>query len=56
MYANSSVSEALRYNMNLVFFINQFTIIRIKLYKIFVNNFFNKDNLTMKFMITNTYN
>ena len=55
VYANSSASEALKYDINLAFFVNWFTIIRIELYKMFINSFFNKDNLTIKFIITNTY-
>ena len=54
-YANSSASEALRYDINLSFFVSQSTIVRIKSYKMFVNNFFDKDNLTMKFIITNVH-
>ena len=56
VYANSSASKASRYDMNLAFFVNQFTIVRIELYKMFVNSFFDEDNLIIKFMTTNTHN
>ena len=52
MYTSSLVSKVSRYNINLTFFINQSAIVRIELYKMFVNNFFNKDNLIIKFIIT----
>ena len=55
VYVNSSASEASKYDINLTFFVNWFTIIRIKLYEIFVNDFFNKDNLIIKFMTTNVH-
>ena len=53
--ANFSVFETLRYSINLVFLINQYTTVRIELYKTSVNNFFDNNNLTIKFMTTKTY-
>ena len=56
MYTNFLASETSRYNINLTFFINQFTIIRIKLYKTLVSNSFKEDSLIIKFITTNVYN
>ena len=56
IYANSSAFKTSRYDINLVFLINQSTTVRIELYKTSVNNFFNSDNLIIKFMITKTHN
>ena len=56
VYANSLVFEALRYDINLAFFINQFIIIRIKLYETFIDDFFDEDNLIIKFITTDAYN
>ena len=55
VYTNFSVFETSRYNINLIFLINQSTNVRIKLYKTSVSNFFDSDNLTIKFIITETY-
>ena len=56
VYANFSVFETSRYDINLVFLINWSTTVKIELYKTFISNFFDNDNLIMKFMITETYN
>ena len=55
IYANSSVFKTSRYDINLVSLINQSTTIRIELYKTFISDFFNYNNLTMKFITTKTY-
>ena len=55
VYANSSAFKVLKYDINLAFFVNQSTIIRIKLYKTFINNFFDKSNLIIKFITTNAH-
>ena len=52
IYANFSVFKILRYNINLVSLINQSTTVRIKLYKTSVSNFFDNDNLIIKFITT----
>ena len=56
MCANSLAFKALRYDINLTFFINWSTIVKIELYKTFVNNFFDRDNLIIKFIATDAHN
>ena len=55
VYANFSIFKILRYDINLVSLISQSTTVRIKLYKTFVSNSLNSNNLTMKFITTKTH-
>ena len=56
IYANSLTSKALRYDMKLASLIHWSITIEIKLYKTFIKDSFNNNNLTIKFMTTNIYN
>ena len=56
MYTNFSVFKTLRYDINLIFLINQSTTVRIKLYETSISNSLNNNNLIIKFIIIETYN